>query len=41
MAYYCTRQTGRKDENGNREECGGEIDKETGECEVCGAKSYV
>lgn len=36
MAYYCTRQTGRKDENGNREECAGEI--KDGECTVCGAK---
>ena len=38
MAYYCTRQTGRKDSDGNREECGSEIDEDTGKCTVCGAK---
>jgi hypothetical protein len=39
MAYYCTRQTGRKDKNGNKEQCGGEIDKSTNKCDTCGAKS--
>lgn len=38
MAYYCTRETGRKDSEGNKEQCAGEIDKETGKCDVCGAR---
>lgn len=38
MAYYCTRVTGRKDEDGNPEWCSGEIDEDTGRCDTCGAK---
>lgn len=36
MSYYCSRPTGRKDADGNKEQCGGEI--EDGECTTCGAK---
>jgi hypothetical protein len=39
MTYYCTRETGRKDSNGNKEQSGGEVDQTTGECTVCGAKN--
>jgi hypothetical protein len=39
MAYYCTRQTGRTDKDGNKEQCSGEIDKTTKKCDICGAKS--
>ena len=38
MAYYCTRYTGRKDTQGNKEQCSGEVDKKTGKCTVCGVK---
>lgn len=38
-SYYCTRETGRKDSEGNKEQCGGEVDQTTGECTVCGAKN--
>jgi len=38
MAYYCKRLTGRKDTDGNKEQCAGDIDKKTNECIICGTK---
>ena len=38
MPYYCVRETGRTDSKGNKEQCGGEVNKTTGECPDCGAR---
>ena len=35
-SHYCKRKTGRKDKDGRKEECGGEV--KNGECIVCGTK---